>query len=139
MFSKKRAYQLELVPALLGTAVRYQQKTLFSFVKLSRGWAKVIELDLASWPTVVADLEVVSSSTPGGKLITTRLALTPGGRDPAAGYPPGATKRSSSSIFRARILRYSVVRPMPRISAARDLFPPASARAATMALRSDCS
>lgn len=59
--------------------------------------------------------------------------------DRFTGYAPGAIMRSSSEIFRARILRYIVVRPMPRISAARDLFPSASARAATMVSRSDCS
>jgi hypothetical protein len=35
MYLRERGYQLELVPALLGASVRYQQKTLFSFVKLS--------------------------------------------------------------------------------------------------------
>lgn len=36
---------------------------------VKQDWTRVIDLNLANWPTVVADFEVISSRTPEGKLI----------------------------------------------------------------------
>lgn len=52
---------------------------------------------------------------------------------------PGELQQIQPSIFNARSFRYRVVRPIPSSSAARALFPPASASADSIALRSDRS